>query len=419
MSATLASRNAIVTSRRSTPYASTLGSRPTRLSNPAFTMRQKEQARFRPLPSLSRGEDASTSGSVSFESYARTALAMSDADVEKVLAHTPKLAGYDVTGAIAPKVDHLCQELGADVARVRRAVQREPRLLTVSLDRLESTACWLTDECGVNRGDVGAILCKQPSVAWSSVDANLRPTMTFLVEELGMSPTAVARAVKRRPSILLMNVDDNLRAKKRYFTDRLGLGEETVRAVLEKNPEILALSVEDSVAKTVEFFARDLGIGGDRAIKLITKAPAVLSLSLERNIVPTIDFLADELDLGIERAIKCIETRPQLLAYSLERKLRPTVRYLVDEFFPACDVYDAVQLVNYSLKGRIIPRVRILRRKGMMSEQALHKPSYVVCMRDDQFQKLAGVTPEEYAVEVARAKDGETKDVTSETAGAR
>lgn len=55
----------------------------------------------------------------------------------------------------------------------------------------------------------------------------------------------------------------------------------------------------------------------------------------------------------------------------------------------------------------------------MMSEQALHKPSYVVCMRDDQFQKLTGVTPEEYAVEVARAKDGETEDVTSETAGAR
>ena len=126
MSATLASRNAIVTSRISTPYASTLGSRPTRLSKPTFTMRQKEQARFRPLPSLSRGEDASTSGSVSFESYARTALAMSDADVEKVLAHTPKLAGYDVTGAIAPKVDHLCQELGADVARASSQARRPP-----------------------------------------------------------------------------------------------------------------------------------------------------------------------------------------------------------------------------------------------------------------------------------------------------
>ena len=377
-----------------------------------------EQARFVRAQSSLTGDDASTSGSVSFESYARSALAMSDADVEKVLAHTPKLAGYDVASAIAPKVDHLCQELGADVARVKRAVQREPRLLTVSLARLESTACWLTDECGVKRGDVGTVLCKQPSVAWASVEANLRPTVRFLVDELGMSPTAVARAVKRRPSILLMNVDDNLRSKKRYFTDRLGLGEETVRAVLEKHPEILALSV-DSVAKTVEFFARDLGIGGDRAVRLVAKAPAVLSLSLERNIVPTIDFLAVELDLGMEGAIKCIETRPQLLAYSLERNVRPTVKYLVDEFFPACDVFDAVQLVTYSLKGRIVPRVRILRRKGMMSEQSLHKPSYVVCMRDDQFQRLTGVTPDEYAVEVTRAKDEDAKDGMTETAGAR
>ena len=180
----------------------------------------------------------------------------------------------------------------------------------------------------------------------------------------------------------------------------------------------MALSV-DSVAKTVEFFARDLGIGGDRAVRLVTKAPAVLSLSLERNIVPTIDFLAVELDLGMEGAIKCIETRPQLLAYSLERNVRPTVKYLVDEFFPACDVFDAVQLVTYSLKGRIVPRVRILRRKGMMSEQSLHKPSYVVCMRDDQFQRLTGVTPEEYAVEVTRAKDEDAKDGMTETAGAR
>jgi mTERF domain-containing protein len=107
------------------------------------------------------------------------------------------------------------------------------------------------------------------------------------------------------------------------------------------------------------------------------------------------------------------------LAYSLERNVRPTVKYLVDEFFPACDVFDAVQLVTYSLKGRIVPRVRILRRKGMMSEQSLHKPSYVVCMRDDQFQRLTGVTPEEYAVEVTRAKDDDAKDGMTETAGAR
>ena len=125
---------------------------------------------------------------------------MSDEDVEKILAHTPKLAGYDVAGAIAPKVEHLCQELGADIARVRRAVQREPRLLTVSLDRLESTACWLTNECGVNRGDVGAILCKQPSVAWSSVDANLRPTMTFLVCLLYTSPSPRDKRQSRMPS---------------------------------------------------------------------------------------------------------------------------------------------------------------------------------------------------------------------------
>ena len=198
---------------------------------------------FRPLPSLSRGEDASTSGSVSFESYARTALAMSDADVEKVLAHTPKLAGYDVTGAIAPKVDHLCQELGADVAPSQEGGSAQagssPYPWTGS-----NPACWLTDECRVNRGDVGAILAyKQLAGQVVGVNANLRPAMAFLVEELGMSPTAVARAVKRRPSILLMNVDDNLRARLDSTDSRLGLGEEAMRAVLAKIQKFLAFFV--------------------------------------------------------------------------------------------------------------------------------------------------------------------------------
>ena len=48
-----------------------------------------------------------------------------------------------------------------------------------------------------------------------------------------------------------------------------------------------------------------------------------------------------------------------------------------------------------------------------------HKKGGKDAAKADQFQKLAGVAPEEYALEVARAKDGETKDVTSEPAGAR
>ena len=110
-----------------------------------------------------------------------------------------------------------------------------------------------------------------------------------------------------------------------------------------------------------------------------------------------------------------------LLNCSVYETLRfiPPLTVAPAEVDEACDVFDAVQLVTYSLKGRIVPRVRILRRKGMMSEQSLHKPSYVVCMRDDQFQRLTGVTPEEYAVEVTRAKDDDAKDGMTETAGAR
>ena len=134
--------------------------------------------------------------------------------------------------------------------------------------------------------------------------------------------------------------------------------------------------------ETVEFFG-DLGIGGDRAVKLITKAPAVLSLSLERNIVPTIDFLADESPTA-SACIKCIETGPTLGVLA-GAQAEAHGQVFVDEFFPACDVRcgSARQLQP---QGRIIPGFDTKGREHDV-EQALHKPSYVVCMRDDQFQK--------------------------------
>ena len=139
-----------------------------------------------------------------------------------------------------------------------------------------------------------------------------------------------------------------------------------------------------------------------------------MSLSLERNIVPTVQFLAEELELGVEGAARCVAQRPMILAYSVERKLRPTVEYLTAEFFPRCDVKTAVSLSSYSLRSRIVPRVRVLRKRGLMAAAvsgegaeggANFSPAYVVCMRDDKFRQLAGIDADAYREEVRAAEE--------------
>ena len=75
-------------------------------------------------------------GAVSFSAFCASALEMTDADVAKVLDRVPKLKGYDVDRVLAPKVDLLARELGAGARALRASVLRDPRLLTVSLQRL-------------------------------------------------------------------------------------------------------------------------------------------------------------------------------------------------------------------------------------------------------------------------------------------
>ena len=118
------------------------------------------------LPSLSRGEDASTSGSISFESYANSPGHVRYGR-KKVLAHTPKLAGYDIVAPSHPRLNTCVKnwERTSRESGGRFSATQAPHRI---LGQARSTACWLTDECGVRRGDVGAILCKQPSVAWSA-----------------------------------------------------------------------------------------------------------------------------------------------------------------------------------------------------------------------------------------------------------
>lgn len=365
-------------------------------------------------PSSRSSSNANVDAPTTFEAYCLESLGMTDADVAKILAHTPKLKGYDVSSVVHPKVAFLRDELGAPADKLRAAIKREPRLLVVGLPSLVVTAEYFRDEIGVPKNKLGAMLCKQPSLAWASVPEKLRPVVAFLGDELGMSPAAVADVASRHPSVLQMSVHDTLRAKARFYADAFCLTDAQTCAMLAKHPKLLCLSVDAAVRPKLAYLATTLGLGRGGATRLAASAPAILSLSLERNIVPTVQFLAEELELGVEGAARCVAQRPMILAYSVERKLRPTVEYLTAEFFPRCDVKTAVSLSSYSLRSRIVPRVRVLRKRGLMAAAvsgegaeggANFSPAYVVCMRDDKFRQLAGIDADAYREEVRAAEE--------------
>jgi mTERF domain-containing protein len=338
---------------------------------------------------------------------------MSATEIDDALRRAPKLRGYDVASVVAPKVRYLIDSLGATPAQVKKALRRDARLLVCSLASVERVAAWLRERCGVAREDVGAVLCKQPSLAWQSIDDNLTPTLAFLTEELGMTPRDVARCATRRPAVLCMSVEGTLRAKRAFYSDVFRGDDARRDGALRRHPELLAVSVDGAARPKLAYLADALDIGADRAANIVAKSPGVLSLSVEKNVAPTIRFLAEELELGVAGAAKVVESRPNVLAYSVDNKLRPTVAYLTHEFFPACDAYAAVMLVSYSLKGRIVPRVRTLRKKGLMArgvgagggDARPCTATYAMTRTDAAFCALAGIDAETYEREVKDAAE--------------
>ena len=261
-------------------------------------------ARVKPLASSS-SDDATTTLSddvpaekVSFASHCHAVLGMSGADVDKVLSREPKLAGYDVERAVAPKTRFFTDALGVPAEKLRAAVKRDPRILVVSLASLSSAAAWLERTCGVTPGEAGAILCRAPSLAWADAERNLTPTVDFWMSPASPPAQGVGDEAAER---LAMSADGNLREKTAYFSRALfedddagssarsdsstsgsdfASGRARACAMIAKHPAVLALSVENRSPR----FASDGdgGMGSRRAFAVAEKAPAILSLSLER-----------------------------------------------------------------------------------------------------------------------------------------
>ena len=352
---------------------------------------------------------------LSFETFCEHTLAMTESDITKVLDRVPKLKGYDVSTAIAPKVDILTNELGASVATVRAAVKRSPQLLTVSSTRLRMVANWMESECRVPKEKIGPVLCKQPSLTWASLEKNLTPVLRFLRDEIDMPAESVAVTLARSPSIFGMSIE-NLRKKYEFFRDGdssdgfhsgLGLGKEAAQNMFQKNPQLFSISIENAVVPKLDFFSGYCGLGDEGSIELNKKSPSILSLSLEKNIKPTFAFLEKELSLGRVTAGKLIRSRPTVLAYSIDKRVRPTVAYLTHEFFPSCDAYQAVLLTTYSLRGRIVPRTRALRKRGLMATTASGAKfavTYTMVCNNQKFCEMVGIELEAYLEMVEGAK---------------
>jgi mTERF domain-containing protein len=209
-------------------------------------------------------------------------------------------------------------------------------------------------------------------------------------------------------------VDNNLRPTVTYLVDDVGLGMDGAVKLITKYPQTLGMSVVSNIAPKVRYLEEEVGLGRAGAVKVLARCPSVLGCSVEDNIAPTVRFLAEEAGAGREGAATLILQRPNLLGYSIKHKLRPTLRFL-SEHFPDTNAAKLVSLANYSLAGRLVPRVRLLRKHGQAGRFAARSMATFISAT---FCEKVGITMEEYDDEVvACVRENAEKHLGLETGG--
>ena len=186
-----------------------------------------------------------------------------------------------------------------------------------------------------------------------------------------------------------------------YLAEELGFGQKGAAEVVRKHPPVLGYSMEGQVTLTVNYLAENLGLGHEGAVKTVRKFPPMLGYSLEGNIKPTVRYLAEELGLGQEGAAEAVRKLPQVLGYSVEGNIKPTLAFIISHF-PDSTISNAISLIAFSLIGRMMPRVNILKRHGMMGKWSV---GTVMTRTNIKFCETVGIDEDEYDHEVVACKE--------------
>jgi len=292
-------------------------------------------------------------------------------------------------------------ELGIGRTDVHTMLQKEILLLTYRANKnIGPTIEYLkTGEIGtclgmIRRKDVGndvdqksfhsseiirtrlrSLVMGHPKILSSSVQKNLKPTVSFFLGDVGLSGYEFGRVIYRRGgSLLEANVDRTLRKKIQYlrnslFLELVFIDEEPfdfinvefkemkdevdipspsangkllanndkrrlLAQMIAINPDILTLSIENNLAPKFDYLLETLGFTRIEMRHILLKRPQLLSLSLDRNIVPKIKcFLDSQSDGGLGLTLKELRTwmidHPQTLLCALDTRIKPRVDSVV------------------------------------------------------------------------------------------
>lgn len=216
-------------------------------------------------------------------------------------------------------------------------------------------------------------LAANPGFLWHRRSQHLEQKLKVLVD-FGIKEEVV-RKLCTAPHILTRKVE-SLHKRLSLFGE-IGLTVEAINRLLRTYPRILQYA-DGNILLALDFF-KSLGMSG----KEILCTPALLSQPVD-SIRKKYDFLRDQ-GFSDSDVHVLIHRNRQILGVA-DKNLKSKLDFLLCEHsYDLADIIKYPRCLTYSLQGRLIPRFKALKGKGLSKVYAL---STIVSYNDLRFQKL-------------------------------
>ncbi|KAH7427789.1 hypothetical protein KP509_10G060100 [Ceratopteris richardii] len=276
-------------------------------------------------------------------------------------------------------------------------IRRCSKVLACNKEELQEHINFYT-RLGIKDDNFGKMVYKFPAcLARFSVE-EMHSKVLYL-KAFGLDDLALGKVIASKPQLIACSIEEDWKplVKLFYF---LGIDGYGLRKILTIQPSVFCLNIKDNIAPKVRFL-RDVGVHEELIGDVLVKFPSFLSYSLDEKIRPCVMFLLEKAAVPVDKVGKVLSIQPDLLRCSISQKLDVIVRFFIFHGFkreqvglmvtdfpmllkynlssikpklsfalrvmklPVEEVVKFPRIFSHSLESRIVPRYKILRKRGL------------------------------------------------------
>ena len=266
----------------------------------------------------------------------RVLLSASNGGIDKLVRQTPSIIiRSDIEKNHGPKLKLLQERLGISKEAAGQLCLKTNRLLTNSLETSENKMDWLQTRLNLNKSQLKRIVEREPVVLTYSIDDNLQPTINNIQSSLELSDKEMTKIFVKSPDVFRFNMSAvNIKQRLTLLQELLGLQEGDIKGVRKCviiRPDILCWS-EERMKELQQWIQQRFDLGDAKIAQMCRNMPQLLFSN-----ITTLDDKADSiqavLSLSDDELSDLVSKSPAILCcYSIEENIKPKLRYLRTRF---------------------------------------------------------------------------------------